>query len=258
MARNLNGTSDFINCGGASGSLDITGAITVSAWINCTSFPALGSDPIRTVVAKGFDGTNVQYFLGFDGSNFLPGDTPLTGKWFGFTTYNGVANQGSEFNHSLADGTWHQIAGAFDGTNIWTCYIDGVQVDTRTNATAPIHTAIELDIGQTNLNGTAARWFNGNIADVGIWNVQLSAGEIAALGNGFRPKDIRPASLQGYWPLDGLQSPEPDFSGKVHNGTLTGTSLASGPPVAMFTPRWPQFWFPSPPPAFVLMPQIVT
>jgi hypothetical protein len=90
-----------------------------------------------------------------------------------------------------------------------------------------------------------------------VWNVVLTAAEHLSLSKGVLPYKIRPSALIGWWQLDGLQSPEPDFSGKANNGTLTGTALVFGAPTMPFTPRWPIFFPPSPPP-FTLMPQIVT
>ena len=44
----------------------------------------------------------------------------------------------------------------------------------------------------------------------------------------------------GYWPLDGISSPEPDLSGNWHPGTLTGTTYADDPP---FLRQPSQEWF---------------
>lgn len=83
---------------------------------------------------------------------------------------------------------------------------------------------------------------NGSMADFAFWSdIVLTAGEIASFNTGARPHTIRPTKLIINWPIDGLSSPEPDLSGLKQNGTVTGTALAAGPPVMMFTPRCPQF-----------------
>ena len=71
-----------------------------------------------------------------------------------------------------------------------------------------------------------------------MWSVALNTNEAAALAKGERPHKIRPANFLGYWPLDGIASPEPDFSGLAHNLTLTGSpAAANGPPIDLFTPK---------------------
>jgi hypothetical protein len=119
--------------------------------------------------------------------------------------------------------------------------------------TGLVQTGIGAYLSSTNVVNPA----KATLADVAIWNVDLTAFEISALAKGARPNIIRPASLVAWWPLDGLQSPEPDLSRNAKNGTLTGTAAAFGPPYAPFTPRWPQIILP-PVSLFTLMPQIVT
>jgi hypothetical protein len=69
------------------------------------------------------------------------------------------------------------------------------------------------------------------LAELAWWNVILTQLEVTALYQGFRPSVIRPKALIGWWPLSGLQSPEPDLSGFHNNGTLTGTTPIFGPPL---------------------------
>jgi hypothetical protein len=53
---------------------------------------------------------------------------------------------------------------------------------------------------------------------------------VQQLAAGYRPVDVNSANLQGWWPLSGYSSPEPDISGNANNGTLTGTTQAPMPP----------------------------
>ena len=71
-----------------------------------------------------------------------------------------------------------------------------------------IHSSSDFNFGNT----------NGQIADLAIGTLTLTAGEMSALAAGFRPSNIRRTALVGYWPLDGLSSPEPDLSGNAFNG----------------------------------------
>jgi len=107
---------------------------------------------------------------------------------------------------------------------------------------------------------TETLFFGGSMAEVGIWNVVLTAGEILALAKGCRTASVRPASLVGYWPIWGLASPEPDMSGNANNGTLTGTAKANGPPIDRFTWTNPNFYqaASSPPTSPLFLPSPMT
>lgn len=158
--------------------------------------------------------------------------------YFGF--FDTVGNNRITFADTglFTSGTWTNIALTWNNlTPIQTAYVKAVSKGT--NSSCPnIYSYNSLEIGNAqfaSLNSPV-----GTMADFALWSVILTAAELTALNQGARPGQIRPAGLQIWYPLDGLQSPEPDFSGNAHNGTLNGTSLASGPPVMMLTPRWPQ------------------
>ncbi len=169
--------------------------------------------------------------------------------------------------------------GAFiNSTNALDFFLGGSLVDSTFTPTASVwyHGAVTMTLGSNALcsffaNGSAAGSTTktpgavnsaldigndaigtrepGRMADLAMWTTKLSVGEISALANGARPGNIRPASLFRWWPLDGLVSPEVELSGNADTATLFNSpSLAPGPPVAMFTPRWPSFLEPPPPP----------
>ena len=50
-------------------------------------------------------------------------------------------------------------------------------------------------------SGSAGLYFNGQIAEVGVWNVALNAAEIASLAKGMTCDKVRPDSLVFYAPL---------------------------------------------------------
>jgi hypothetical protein len=100
---------DYINCGNA-GSLDVTGKITVEAWIYPTA-----ANLNKGIVAK-VQGTSPQYRLLIDNSSgkvkFQVWDT-LIGDWI--TALGGVPSQNN----------WHHVVGVCNDTNI-VIYLDGV------------------------------------------------------------------------------------------------------------------------------------
>ena len=178
----------------------------------------------------------MNYYFSFD-------NTPSINIFYS-TASNVFVEIGS--THTFDTSVWHNVVYASDfttsGTSIW---LDGVsQTVTLISGTLGTPETIKtfFNIG----HGNAGDWFNGRLADIGLWTgVKLTATEAAALAKGARPYQIRTGSLKGYWPLDGLQTTEPDLSGLLNNGTLTGTALAFGPPYRPFTPRWPQMMQPT-------------
>lgn len=140
---------------------------------------------------------------------------------------------------TISTGAWHNIvflASSSAGTVLG--YIDG-SVGTNPGGPTIVSKTDTYSFGYDPNN--AGRILNGSLADIAFWNVDLTAAEATALANGARPSQIRPKSLAGWWPLTGLQSPEPDLSGSKNNGTVTGTTPAFGPPLMAFTPRSPQY-----------------
>jgi hypothetical protein len=146
-----------------------------------------------------------------------------------------LVNNGTTFSTL---NTWAHCAGSFSlsGSNLTVNnYFNGAH---KASGTAATGAAVAFNNAQIGAFATPSLYHNGLIAEFGCWNVVLSDAEVAALGAGALPSTVRPNALVGYWPLNGLVSPEPDLSGQAHNMTLHNTPLlAAGPPVALFTPR---------------------
>ena len=243
-SRSFNGTTDLVNAGTAA-ILNPNGAgasMTGAVWIYPTSFP----NAYNPVIGRS-DGATHYYVL----------QPKSTGKMALYYIDNGgVSRNYDPGNTTISTNVWSHLAFVIPASGKGEGYINAV-LDAQCTIAG---TGITTISASTCFGGdNHGAFFAGRLADAAIWNVNLLLPELKALANGARPWTIRPGNLVGYWPLDGLQSPEPDLTGNKNNGTLTGTAAASGPPYAVFTPRWPQgldvF---VPPPAFVLMPQIVT
>ena len=63
QAVNFNGSSAYIDAGNNS-SLQITGNISVSAWVNSSVLPS-GANQYQGIVVKGYDGTNTGFQLDY-------------------------------------------------------------------------------------------------------------------------------------------------------------------------------------------------
>jgi hypothetical protein len=246
MARSLNGSTDFITITGGTSTLTSATPQSVSLWVYVTAYPASLAGLV--VLRGGGGGSFVALYIESDGKlqaymsvgGINPGNTIISlNTWTNvvLTTDGGATGTMATF-----------IAGSADAT------VSGSNVSGYVTPLSGVTCNIGADEGFA-----STRRFNGRIADVGIWNgAALTALEIKALSLGVRPGVIRPKSLQIWFPLSGLQSPEPDLSGSATSSTLTGTTSAFDPPLLPFTRRWPQKLIDAVVSPFTLMPQIIT
>jgi hypothetical protein len=203
MGRLFNGSSDVItataiNPSGFSG-------LTMAGWAYVTS-TALGYGAILAF-APNFAiytySTNVAAFTNHAGS--------------GFSIQAGT----------ITANTWVHVA-LTDTIGTLTLYLNGVVTGTPISTSGAFNTETNIRMGS---DSGAADFLSGGAADCAYWNTVLSSGQVAQLAAGYRPIDIgSTANLQGWWPLSGYSSPEPDISGNNNNGTLTGTAQAAMPP----------------------------
>ena len=223
MARGFNGSSDTAQVASSS-PLSPTTQVTCAAWFYTTAnaFQGLITKP----AGVSWSAPYADYALDIISA--------------GTTNVRGFITDSHQVIGStiISLNAWHHAAFTYDH-NIMLVYLDGVQDGTLTPGALTIGTGGQpLWLG-SNISVTSP--LTGRIADAAVWNTALVASEISSLSKGTRALNIRSGSLVGYWPLDGLSSPEPDLSGNKGNATLSGTALAAGPPIAPFTPRWPQF-----------------
>lgn len=216
MARSFNGTSDKIVTSSVA-TTAITN-ITMAIWVYPTSTPS-GTQIVFS------NGTNSNGYALL--TSHINGALSFVKSGVGFIDFIGF---------TVSANVWTHFCVTFSTGGNAVLFLNGVSQDTVSAGSGTIAPASSVAFGS---DGTDS-FYPGRLADGGIWTATLSGGEILALGNGARPGSIRQQNLVGWWPLDGLNSPEPDLSGKANNGTLTGTALAAGPPVMMLTPRWPQ------------------
>lgn len=132
---------------------------------------------------------------------------------------------------AMSAGSWHNIVGLWTSTSSRTCYIDGSGGTADTTAITGMATLNVTGFGRLS-DSTPSSYINGMMAECGMWNVALTAAEIASLAEGVSPLFIRPASLVGYWPLIGNDSPEIDLVGG-NDMTLGGTPTAVAHPAVM-------------------------
>ncbi|MBZ0166654.1 MAG: LamG domain-containing protein, partial [Candidatus Omnitrophica bacterium] len=182
----FDGTDDSVNVGSDS-LFDLRQDFTIAAWVNPS---ALVSFPM--VFCKGT--VNTEYLLFAD---------TATSNRFLFRVDQGGLNDVRAATSAVV-GTWHHVAGVYDGANI-RIYVNGVEDATPVAVTGNIDTA-DTDLHIGSCGGTGNEW-NGLIDDARVYNRALTAAEILELGSGNMPG----AALATYTLQDAMDV----------NGTLT-------------------------------------
>jgi len=164
----FDGSNDEINIADLA-ALDITGAITIEAWVDPDS------NSLNTVLSKGNQNFgaagNYDYFLG---------------------VHTGVAFKGSNGSAHIVDlggsttvttGTWHHIAGAWDGTtgaNGIAVYLDGSNDGNGTATNTSLATTYAVRLGG---EGSYSYSYDGHLDEVRISNIVRDADWISTTYN---------------------------------------------------------------------------
>lgn len=176
----FDGVNDFIDLGNPE-TLNFAGVITLSAWVSPSR-----TNGLQNIVSHGYrrnpDGEVALRIL--DGQYQV-------GSWDG-------AGYGVSAPMAPSDlGSWVHLTGVYDGTN-WILYRNGEELARSPGSKGAIPVTANWAIGATGY-GTE-RFFQGEIAEVSMWNRALSATEIKA--NMERSLSGTEAGLQGYWLLN--------------------------------------------------------
>ena len=219
MARDFNGTSDRIDWANV---FDVTSQpITVSAWINVDDL-----DVNRYIF-------HVNNSTGGYGSLLTIIDTDLTpGRllWLKASAAGGSSDTFRTSSTLLTIGPWYHVlatdSGGLTASNI-NLYINGTEVSyyNTNNGADQKTTNGTWSIGGRTVDDN--RNTDGRIAEVGVWNRVLTAGEITSLAKGFSPIFYKKL-LKFYCPITGNATLEPNLVG-ARATTHDGTTKASHP-----------------------------
>jgi hypothetical protein len=180
MAYQFNGTNQY-----TSSTAPMTGEpMTIAAWLFVTS-----SGTNRRPVTLGDR-------AGSDRRGFLIG----TANNFSATDLGGTAGINAAFG-PISQNVWFHGAGVYRTATSRTAYVNGVAGTTATGNRGTQTAPNELNIGAGYASGVIGGFFGGRVADVGIWNVELTLSEIASLARGMTCDKIRPESLVFHAPL---------------------------------------------------------
>ena len=108
----------------------------------------------------------------------------------------------AESTNKVPTNQWVQLAGVFNTLTSRIAYVNEVASYTDTLNVVNFGTNNQVAVGSLRRIGYL-QGFSGSIADAAIWNVALTADEIASLAAGASPLTVRPQSLVFYAPLTG-------------------------------------------------------
>ena len=95
---------------------------------------------------------------------------------------------------------WQHVASVFSSQTSRRTYVNGAAGTENTTNIGSQNTATDILIGARRSN-VIGNYFNGSIAEAGIWNVALTQQEIQSLSAGMTCDRVRPQSLVFYAPL---------------------------------------------------------
>ena len=206
----FDGSDDYVDCGNDA-SLQITGNMTVSAWVKSSS-----SDRQRFITKYGSGGDD-SFYLSI---------RPSTG-YFRFNAASGEAESSTD----VADGNWHHLVAQYTTSTKLEVFIDGSSDGTDTSSidATMVNSTQNLRIG---IESDDEYPMVGNIDEVSIFNAIVSVGDLrngsSGQGNAV-PADLTGMSnLQGWWRMgDGVLD---DFNliADQTNATLGSEAVTNG------------------------------
>lgn len=182
MAFSLNGTS-YIEAQ----STPITAEpFSISCWFRAPNVTADGA-----LVSIGNSGTTNRFQLNVNGS--VAGD-PVSISTIGASTV--TVNTTTAF----VANTWQHAAAVCTrtaGTTTLAVYLNGRGKNTNTTTVSPVGIN-NIMIGGRWLTAVRGFFFNGQIAEVGIWNTGLNDDEVLSLSRGFAAHSVKLGNLKFY------------------------------------------------------------
>lgn len=175
----------------------ITPPFTYCAWVKLYSKAASG-----TVLS--IAGTTDNYHQ-------LQWNSP-TASWLTWSRQFGTANTaiayGTNFG-TVSTNVWYFVAGVHSAIDNRIIYINGSPYGTNTDSRSVTNSKVGVGARvEGAIPSASPEYFNGQIAEIGIWNVALTASELAQLGGNGNPSlavspiRIRPDKLILYAPLN--------------------------------------------------------
>lgn len=183
MSWDFNGSSGWVGNTAASPVANNSTGVTLACWARAA---VLGGTMINLSDATGNSGglRLIQLGTGTRGTSIASGNVAST-----IDTTTGTATVG----------TWGHHCAVFT-TAARSAYFNGANKATLT-ASSTASGFTRTQVGARRAASATDSFFNGKLAEIGVWNVVLTDAEIASLGKGVSCALIRPQSLVLYAPM---------------------------------------------------------
>lgn len=192
--------------------LDITGDLTIEAWIKLESHP--GTDNAYTIAGKhNGDLDQSGYMVVYEKTS---GDV----NRLRYDVYsNGESGTQCIVNHTLNANQWYHIALVYQaGTGTCEFFVDGSSVGTDDSlATSIYNNTAPFRIGS--INSSSIYYFDGQIDDVRVWSKTRTQYDI--LNSMFGSVNTSDPNLEGYWKLSDLNDESSNNNDLTNNGSAT-------------------------------------
>src|SRR4030065_184465 len=208
--------------------------------------PAAALDDVQTfthaawIYPKSAGGGGFGRLLGKGSNLFYAEATNTFGNDWNRATTNALSEAA---DNTLTMNAWNFVAATWDGGTSAIKLYHALPGNLVTEVTYKLQQLgsglITSDAADNFLMGKRAagdRAFDGRIANFHLLNFVANQNQLNAIMYGMAHR-ATPTGLLLSAPLWGLHSPEIDLSSNHGTGTVTGTSLANGPPVTLFTPK---------------------
>ena len=213
----FDGSNQYVDMGNPS-VLQITGPITVSAWVEPAAVTGLTS-----IVAKwpsGYAG-EYGYILENDNGTAIFGCSPDGSNGNDYVQTTGVV---------LTAGVPTHLVGVYDDSEL-AIYVNGVLNNTFAYSGGVFNSSGDLTVGASS---DGLQPWNGMIGEVRVYDTALTGSQVAQIynsGAGLATAGSASAYLVGWWKLnEGSGSTAYDSSGNGDNGTLVNSpTWAAGP-----------------------------
>lgn len=200
-------------------STPVTGPpLTMCAWAYFDTLPTVADAEmhILTLHAGG-----VQHRFSISGSKYVSNNLV-------FDVRNGVITSMATTTVAPSVNTWFHVCGVARDVDDREVYINAGNSGTSSVDNQP-NAATDIEIGSL-FGGNSS--ISGMVAEAAIWNVALTAAEVAVLATGVTPLAVRPQSLVAYWPL--INEDDDDPVGGYDMTPVNSPTWAAHPRVRYF------------------------